>query len=572
MRRALAYVSLTIAFIATGCGGDKAVAGPDKGALSKAQTGWEAVSSCLIGPPLAEGDKASDRLRSIDLALVAVGKGADGDWTKVCQKPVGELAAHLSTFGQDPSVAKYRALRRWLEELNSTRSSMYVASKDPIIDRVWHAARQAGFDPIAEDAKLPDPKAPPSTTPVGKDTLSKLGQTKGYTERTELAPNGGVRFILGDKVGGAFHCHIQSQKAALDSAVCAPLVDVSIAATPLSAASNKAAFYWDSQPKPQAFGLDGQPVDNTPVGASAFVFDNGTIADVLKQGRKAELIRRLPKGKLQRAPVRPPPGGQFLGFLGGALAWRGPIRGASGNRPATVESIGGGRIALRGAIEIGEIPRDAKHPMACRSKSKLYLALIGDDPHKRAREPDKRNVAILARGPKRWSKPTRIMKVPFGKPAQSWSERTWRSFTCTDEGVSLTWLRDDRRIGQILCKADACTPSVSEPVAAVAKNEKLRMAGIGDKVIVVRTVRSVAPLSGLTDVVSMRLAPVADIAGASDTVLVGDDKYGGLPNLNKAIGLVASADAAVVLVHSDDGVYGLRVDASGKIGKLSVPQ
>jgi hypothetical protein len=549
--------------------GDDGPKGPSKDQITIAQGHWLGLSNCLLGGRLPEGTNASAALRAIDLTLVLQGTGKDGVWTKACGKVADGLVAQLRTFKEDASVEKYGPLISALEELKDTTPEMLAATSEPVIDRVWKEAGDVGLDPIPDGVNAVDgPTAPTPSRPMDIEDLTKLGVSKGFIERRDRAPGGSVRFVLGSKDTGAFHCHLGSGNKPLDHARCTALsADVGVAATPLSAQKESDEYYWDSDPKPSAWSVGGETL-KIPIGPSGFVYQDGTIVDAVPSRRGAELVRKLTKGKLQRAPVKAPPGATFIGFRGGAMLWRGPLRGASGRRPVMVQDVSSGRAGLGGSLDVGEIPRDAKHPLACRIGDDLHIVLIGEDP-KPGKEKEERGIAWLVRHKRRWKKPVRL-DVKFGQPVKPFKETWWRSISCDEKGVTMTWLRDDRRVGQLRCADRKCAAAVSDPIAPLSKSEKLRAVSVADKILLVRTVRAVAPCSGLTDLVAMRLAPVGEIATAKDRVLVGDEKYGGVPNLHKSIGLLASGDAAVALIHSGENVYGLRIDADGAVSKLGL--
>jgi hypothetical protein len=548
---------------------DPAPSGPSKEQIKQSKAHWLALSRCLLGAPLAEGTKASDALRMVDLSVVASGASNDGDWTRACDDVAGRMIDHVATYRGDAGDDPASRLVKTLEELRATRPDMLAATAEPVIDRLWQAARDAGVEPIGEGINAAEgPTAPEPSHPMNAADLSKLGVSKGYIERSEMAPAGSVRILLGSKGKGAFFCHIESRAATLNHARCTTLTaDVGVAATPLSAEGEDAAFYWDADPKPAAWRLGGDRID-IPVSPSAFVFADGTVADVVPQRRDGELIRQLSSGRVERAPVRAPPGGELLGHRAGALLWRGPLRGASGKRGLTVQDVQPGRVGLGGAIEVGEVPRDVKHMLACRTSDAVHLVLIGEDPKAGAAR-DERGVSWVTRRKKRWQKPVNAT-VDFGEPIKPWTEDWWRTLACDDGGATLTWLRADRRIGRMRCDKEGCAALLSETIAPLSPTEKLRVASVGANVLFLRTVRAVAPLSGLTDLVAMRMAPLAEISSAKDQVLVADEKYGGVPDLHKSLGLIAAGDAAVALIHSGENVYGLRIDAKGNYGKLAL--
>lgn len=96
-----------------------------------------------------------------------------------------------------------------------------------------------------------------------------------------------------------------------------------------------------------------------------------------------------------------------------------------------------------------------------------------------------------------------------------------------------------------------------------------RVTALGDEVLLVRAVSHMAPMTGITNLVTMHLAPLAAISKAPPRVMFGDHKHGGLPGIARAVGLVGGGEADVALIRSNDSIHGLRIDNTGKLGPLA---
>jgi hypothetical protein len=582
-----------VACMGLGCDdGSQAAAAKDQKTLQAAGAEWSALSGCVVGPELAEGELASVRMRASELTLVA--QGTSSDWPKSCNQLADTLATTLGTLASKPAVERHKELLALARDFADTSPAMMVATDTPLVDRLFAAAAAAGLSASAKepsagadassaasagaakdagsgDAGAPtaasEGAAPNPSQPFPAEQLAALGESKGFIERVERAPSETIRFMLGDADAGAFYCALgSSESASLDHASCTKLEgEVAVAATPLSADEPDAKYYWDAEPAPAVHQVGGEA---TPlaVGQNAYVFSNGTIGDIVPRRLKPQMLRLLARGKVERAPLNPPPGGQFLGHVGASVIWRGPKRGSSGKRPFVVQNLQAGRAALSGRFERGEIPTHSKHLAACASGELAHVLLVSDPPKA---EDGKREVAVATRNGDKWGKP-RWAEIDFGSKIPNWSERGWRSFTCQQEVATFTWIRSDRRVGQLRCGADACTPALSEPLPEGGAKEKIRVSNLSDKALVVRTMQGVGPISGLTELVAMRLAPVSELAATPERVLLGDDKHMGLPDLHKSLGLIGSGAAAVVLVHSGPKIFGLRIDGAGKVGKLAL--
>ena len=575
---------LCVALGTGACDDGSEAARTDETVVAEAAEKWATLRACLVGPPLFEGEKAKERMLRIELSLVA--QGLKTEWPASCAPLGTELGEKLAALKTDASVGKYQQLAKLAKELGDTRPTMMLATESPVVDRLFEEAIAVGMlktsapttpsasatasvpDPGPSDAGTPEKgQAPPPSDPLPVDKLAALGESKGFIERVEAAPGATVRFMLGDTDAGAFYCAAGSGEAPLDHARCWPIAgEVNVAATPLSAESADAHYFYNIAPKPMVQQVGGESYD-VPVGKTAFVFDNGTIGDVVPGRPKPELVRRLARGKVEKAPLTPPGGGTMLAFRGGALAWRGPVRGASGRRPFVTQNVQDGRIGLSGRVEVGELPKKAANVVSCRSGDHLHLLVVDQDPSGKDMVETKRNVAVATRTGNKWRKPV-LAAVEVGAGALDWWDTGVRSFTCEEDVATFTWMHVDRRVGQLRCQGDECKSMVSEPLPEAGTNEKIRVSNLGDRVLVVRTIRGMGPVSGLTELVAMRLAPAAELASAPDRVLLGDDKHGGLADLHKSLGLISVGSAAVVLVHSGPKVYGLRLDGEGKATPL----
>jgi hypothetical protein len=206
-----------------------------------------------------------------------------------------------------------------------------------------------------------------------------------------------------------------------------------------------------------------------------------------------------------------------------------------------------------------------EHLQACRAGDTLVLALIGEDPPKPGDDPE-RGAAMLFRRGTTWD-PVVSASVRLGSKPRPWAEHGWRSLTCTEEAATFTWLRSDMAVGTLRCTPEGCEVAQSQPLP-MAEVDKVRVASLGGKVLVLRALTAPVPINSLAETISMRLGPVADLAKAPELPIVGDGNHGGLAKLHKNIGLIAVDGAAVALIRSDDKVHALRIAADGKLGAL----
>jgi hypothetical protein len=576
-------------WVALGCAGAAALSACDDAATREAQQRkhdlatlvplWGPLSRCLVGPPLAEGEKASARMRLSELGLLAQPRKKRGDWPKGCIDLAKPLRERLGALESDAGHDDVQRLKQTLDELASAGPAMYLADKEsPLIDRLFDAARALGLGVEPEDMPANATLAPAPQKPLDRQLLALLGTSQGFVERVELAPSESVGFMIGSGDDKSFQCRISSAKAPLDSASCKEASrKLGIVATPLSREGEGDELYFDRGPEPAVWTPSGESQPG-PYSASAFVFADGTLADVTKGDKGFTMVRQHPGRRPETAPLRQPPAARWLGFRAGTILWRGPIIGPLGQSRLKLQEVQPGRVGLSGEIELSEVPKDVAEIEACRSGDTLAVALVGEDP-KPINPKDKadppRTVAMVFRSgaERKWHK-SGFAAVRFGAEPHPWELGWWRAMSCDERGASFAWLRPDRRIGLVRCDkegaGDGCKSSMSEPIGALDDSEKLRLAVFGDKVLVVRVQRTIAPLSGVSDVLSMRFGPLGTLHKAREQVLLGDDDHGGLDNLHKSLGLVATGGAAVILVHAGDRIHGLRIDASGRPSKLGL--
>ncbi|MCA9619989.1 MAG: hypothetical protein KC731_13280 [Myxococcales bacterium] len=577
-RAALSLATLTVL---VACGPKEIGPEVDADQLAALAKSFGELAGCLA--PSFDGGAATkpvERMRRQELVVLLAGaaEGADA-WPARCQPLVDETLKLAEGLKSPAVVERHRDLLARLRDVKGSSAGMLVAGEQPLVERLFAAAEAAGIPPSAaplppssgstQPASSAAPEAAPAPGfPVDRNLLRPLGDSKGFVERVDLAPGATQRFLLGEG-DSALYCTFTSEAATFDHVRCASVSgSISVASRPLASEDDAKSYYFEPNPEPHVVEVGGESLA-VPVSDSAFVFGEGTIVDVRDLRPLPKLIRRLPKGRVEQAPLKPPPGGTLLGFRAGTAVWQGPVRGASGRRPLTLEDAGGGRAPVKGKLDVGEIPPKSRTLLACRAVDRPTLLILedaggaGDDPEI--------GVALLRRGEKRWSKPVRS-SVHLGKSPPPWLERGWWSFTCDAERAWLTWLRPDRRVAQLRCEGEACSETLSEPLppfAATGASEKIRVGSIGDAAVVLRSLRGIGPVTGLTELVALRVAPVATLAAATDRIVIGDEEHGGLPDLHKSIGLLTGAEGAVLLIHSGPKIFGLRLDAQGAPAPLA---
>jgi len=566
MRSALVYPLLALVLL-VGCGPSKEELEAEQKALrAEIELAWRKYSRCLVGPPLAEGEVPSLRMRFSELTLMLSGEGAaESEWPKNCGDLAQEVAAKLADEKLDAGK-EADTLRSKLVLLKGADPAVYFTgdAKLPFVDEIWEAAKAAGLEPQAKDAPaLPEGgvAAPAPIEPLAKDKLVELGSSGGHLVRYDLAPGPTAHFLVGGEGDKPLFCQLKSRNKPLGFATCYALErEPTIVATPLSREGDGDPWYWDREPKRAVWNVAGESV-TMPFTPSAYVFGKDTIADV----NKLQLVRKSGIRK-DRTPLRAPPGGTLLGYRAGLVLWRGAPRGNPNKRPLLLQRAQKGIGPLGGFAQAGTIPSKVKHVEACRTQDGIVLAMVGPDPKESAGADAERVAAMAFAKGKRWHKAVSGTMAGATKP---WSQPAWRSFNCRGEEGTLTWLRADGGVGQLRCTPKGCEAKQSEPLTTTGRKGEPRLADLGGRVLYVSVVGGKAPLAGLTETVVMRFAPVDKLDDAPPQVLVGDEDHAGLANLHSSVGLLANDGAAIILVRSGDRVFAARIEPDGKVTKVA---
>lgn len=550
----LLYVTALVG--ATTACGQKEKAAPS-GPPAEVTQSWAAFSACVVGTaPLAEGETPAARMRAIEMTALARGESS---WPKGCVELATNHVAALEKV--EPKVEALEALRREMVLLSGP--DLFLSKDDGIlIDKIWELASAAGIEPLPEGAQAPDgsPTALAPSRPAPASARIALGATTALLHRHEAAPDlVSRRIVWGGGDVPALACRFTSQKAPLDTVTCEKPEGKSARFVPLSGESTDATYLFDPEPEPTVTGGVLTEAASFPASPETFAFADGSLGEVEKDGAQAQMLRRKPEGKILKAPLRGPAGGVFLDFSGTAVTWIGPLRG-TGQRPLYMQSMGAGRAVMTADREVGQVPPGVKRMLSCRRGEDVSVVLVGDE----VADDGTTSVAMTHRHDGKWSRPV-SGQASFGKG----DELPQTRISCHGDGTaSLIWRTVDDRVGSIRC-GEACVAALSEPIPPVGKISHPAVALIGEEAVLVRTTRTLSPMTGVTDAVLIRRGKVAELAKATDTVLVGDEDHGGLEGLARGLGIVATDGAAVVLVRGKDQVYGIRVGADGKPGGLS---
>ena len=135
---------------------------------------WSAVSSCLVGPSLPQGMRASVRMRAIQLAAIRTERElkSEARWPSRCADAVAQLYETMRRHGQDQDGAEGLAKRA--EEFGALlRKTETMNDVSAQADGLFEAAAARSL--VAEAATLPNPPPEPVAAP-SLDTLPEAAR------------------------------------------------------------------------------------------------------------------------------------------------------------------------------------------------------------------------------------------------------------------------------------------------------------------------------------------------------------------------------------------------------------
>jgi hypothetical protein len=151
-----------------------------------------------------------------------------------------------------------------------------------------------------------------------------------------------------------------------------------------------------------------------------------------------------------------------------------------------------------------------------------------------------------------WSKPADAT-MPFDRAGES-------ELVCNPNGASIAWFKGDKTsatVGRIDCKADGCKSSeVNLP--SFDNSYLWAVTPLGDKIMLLYR-------SSLGET-RLRLATLADLPNAKDSIVFDSGDYGGPSTGDLA---VLASDAAVLLLFRGDQPVALRVGSDGAVSVVS---
>ena len=510
-----------------------------RASAGKAERAFSALSRCVFGEPLSDGESLRSRWREVSLGAFGARDPEQrfGDWPWRCAVPAralesaaSELALGDTSDGDDAERKKsgleVRAHSVW-QTLYAQDAAAFLARVSWFED-LWAAAGAAGLG--ASDGEGPRPAriaVPPQAPPSLRSRVSV------YALETDLAP-GRAPWLLFDQAPRAILCSTADglKCSDLDRAVPSGLLELRNSSRPdLVPVLFRFRDAWNATTGGPLEG--GRPWSVRADGMALHVA-GGTEAELVvveHAAGKPPVEHRLPVDHREtKTEILDDHVVWFENAGGGARLVLARVRGGVGGRVAIpLERFDFAHYTLRACV------LDALRAVAVTSDGETTVVFRGGD--------------------------------AFQAPVR-FSER-WSQLACRDDGASFTGVigSDDKAtIVHTACTASGCA-TTRVPTAAIESASPTPLAhvaavGVGDALVV-------AFYSKYFDAVRLRVARPELIAEAEDHIVF--DPYGDGDVLTvHDLALVSAGDHALLLIGTDEGLRVFTIAADGSSRPLSV--
>jgi hypothetical protein len=541
---------------------------------------WSALATCLAGPAAAAPvTERVPKLRQILLGNSSTASAKD-TWPSRCAPMADDLYGALDKSG------KTAMLKRKLNErfgCNDTKGSCKIAGETSLIStttELWESAKTANLT-IEPAPNVPAPAAAPPPL-IDAKSWKSLSEKPARVSGPVLASDGRALLVLKPAEGRArpsacefapgfskVRCVKGSDKIpelpahSLDvvndtsGLYAAGLTEKGLVAYNLETGETSAVrgrsdrlirtgVVAEKAAKLDISATPGAPEPPKP-GAKPSMFqkpkgaaaDEGFIAVELKDGKE---------GKAVKLSLESPVGNPIT--LGNQILYLTPTeKGVE----LGVKSLRGGRIASGGALK-GTFA-GAFH--TCQSGDRYALATYGSRKGqgmsaKATAGDDKTAVTFTTFDKGKWSTPAEAT-MPFERSGES-------ELSCHAGGASVAWMKADKGsalVGRIDCNAEGCKSS-EQNVAGLDSTYLWAVGTLGEKVFVL--------YRGALGETKVRVAPLAELAGAKDITVFDTGDFGG-PTTGELI-VLATEPAALLLFRGEQPVA-LRLGNDGAVTVLS---
>jgi hypothetical protein len=552
---------------------------------------WSALATCLAGPaasaPVAE---RVPKLRQVMLANPPSASAKEG-WPKRCAPLADELYTSLDGSGK-PSLLK----RKLHDRLGCTdaKGSCAIAGDTTLIStttELWEAAKSAELQ-LQPAANVPAPPAAPPP-PIDAKSWKSFSDKPLRVAGPVLTSDGRALLALKPAEGRARPkaCEFSAGFAKVRCVAANDKVP-ELPPQSIEIVNSEKGLFAAGLTEQGLVAYDLESGDTSAVGGRSgrLVRDGVVVERATKEdigGGPADPTKPDPKAKAKaKAPPKPSKKAAMLSKPKGAAADEGfvavELTNGKASKPvklplaspvgepitlgnqilAIIPAEGGAELAVKslshGRLKDGGTLKGnfAGSFHTCRKGDTYafatYAGRSGQGSAKPTGGEGKTAVtfSILDKGS--WAKPAEAT-MPFERAGES-------DLVCTGNGASIAWLKGDKTsatVGRIDCKADGCKSS-DVALPGFDNSYLWAVAPLGDKVMVLYR-------SSLGET-RLRVAPLADLPNAKDSVVFDVGDYGG-PSTGD-LGVLAS-DSAVLLLFRGDQPVALRVGSDGSVSVVS---
>ncbi|HNS98323.1 MAG TPA: hypothetical protein PKL73_15330 [Polyangiaceae bacterium] len=548
---------------------------------AQAQVGssWASLDQCLLGAPLAEGEKPSMRFRAVQLSAlsqsVVEAGGEKAQWPVRCATHAHALRDGLVAISGTPVE---KSLAYWVDKLAAALSATGASSADlsEIVDATWE---QAGREGMARDkGQVTGPEAPLPTKALTIDDLKShkpiVSKAPALdTLQTDVHPSAVLNLFAEDaNKEHSLFCSMSPEKKVIH---CEPLA----AGIPASQLGMRLLGTSDDDVAPLLFagsrGSEGvyrivggdKITASTALGgyvtkdvASVLTWDEGSKRILLHRKTGADEPKSVPVRLDEKLKISQPVRDVHV-FWDHIL-----VRGANRFDETWLAAacIKPGATGIEAPVDVGMLPESG----ANRPPTETDLPMVGcrTDKTKVVRVRGDSHDFLSFFVADKWTKPVK-------------TSRTGGDLSCRRVEAYLTRFDSPAGAGMLessivveKCSPAACQTSeltieeMFKGTLGLAPASAPLIAQIEGKILVVWTA---AERGGLR----LRLAPIDALAKTPDTVLFDDLVQEGKVQKTSSIAevrLLARASFAVLLIRTSQGLHALHIDAEGRMQLLKV--
>lgn len=506
-----------------------------------AQKSWNELASCLAGKAVSA--ELPERIKSVRQMQLAASATPNETWPARCAEYANALNQSISNSGATAILKRKLAAKLGCNDDKASCKLSNDGSLVSVATELWEAAKSAELKTeAAAGVTTPAPASEPALSAksfqsFSKATLRVVGpelQADGRALLLMKAEEGRGRPIACEFAPGFEKVSCTDANAGMPEL---PLQNVALARSPkgvfASALGEDGLVAYDlaTGTKSEVRGTEGRLVADG-LAVEGGTGDGGFVAVTLKSGKAGKDVKLPVKVALNKPIV-----------VADQVVW---LEQVDTGVEFVAKSVAGGRLR-----DVSTVKGPFSGPFhVCEADGTLAVATFerhaGQHGAKATAGSDKTQFALTQFRDGAWTKALSAT-LPFGRLIDS-------EIVCTKAGVALTWAHragEVLEIGRLDCTADACTETKSQ-LPGVDSKFWYAAAPLGEKVLI-------AWRAGLGEA-RYRVAPIAELAKASDQLLFDSQDFGG-PNAIDPSEYV-SGNAALLLFKNDRPVA-VRIAADG---------